>query len=123
MKNVNKIAADILKKKADSDVHFSAAELTAAMQKMQRVSEFELEKIFESSGISEMKFESVKFKDFHFSTVFDGGNKSCLTAMYECTFLDDDPHDEDQVTMRTNNFVMWDGKKYTADVSGVSHKV
>lgn len=119
MNSVQKIAADILKKKAGSDIRFNNTQIVSAIQKMMKVTPEDLKKIFESSGYGGMKFESVAFKDFYFGTVYEGRELGALTAMYECVFFDDNEGED----MRTNCFVMWDGKKFRAEVSGVSHKV
>jgi hypothetical protein len=92
----------------DAIIHFSESDLNKAVDKMMKLDRAGLSKIFEQSGYKDMKFESVEFEDFHF------GSKG-LTAMYECTFID---VKGDKKLYVTNNFVSWDGKEFTADVSG-----
>jgi len=99
------------KKIAERIITFDKAQLDATINKMINMKPAELTKIFADYGYMDMKMESVKFEHFHF------GDKE-LIAHYKVEWLDDEGE-----LNETDNFVMWDGKKFTADVSGVSHPV
>jgi len=88
---------------------FSAGDVAFAVGELKSMTSEKLEKIFAESGLLDMSMQEVTLKDIKF-----GKNK--ITASYDVIWYNENENRDE----RTTNFVSWDGKKFIADVSGVS---
>lgn len=91
---------------------FSAGDVQNVVHEMRNMTPKSLKEIFADSGLLDMDAEEVTLKDIKF------GNGKVEAAYDTIWFNENEGRSE-----RTTNFVSWDGKKYTADVSGVSQPI
>lgn len=95
--------------KPETPSSFSAGDVKNAVHELRNMTPDRLTEIFDDSGLLDMEFEEVTLKDIKF-----GDGK--IDAVYDVIWFNED----DDRQERTTNFVSWDGKNFTADVSGVS---
>jgi hypothetical protein len=91
---------------------FSAGDVQNVVHEMRNMTPKRLKEIFADSGLLDMDAEEVTLKDIKF-----GNGK--VEAAYDTIWF----NENEGRLERTTNFVSWDGKKYTADVSGVSEPI